>query len=84
MDLLTKVLKSRVIVFNILAVVVAVMTLLLHHEVVAQYPEVMAVLVSIAGGINIVLRFLTATSLFGEVEEIKVPKDEVKPVKSVK
>jgi hypothetical protein len=62
----------------------AVLTLLLNHEVVAQYPEVLAVLVSFSSGVNIVLRFLTATSLFGEVEEIKVPKDEVKPVKSVK
>jgi zinc transporter ZupT len=84
MDLLTKVLKSRVIVFNVLVVLTAVLTLLLNHEVVAQYPEVLAVLVSFSSGVNIVLRFLTATSLFGEVEEIKVPKDEVKPVKSVK
>jgi zinc transporter ZupT len=78
MDLLTKVLKSRVIVFNVLVVLTAVLSLLLNHEVVAQYPEVMAVLVSFASGVNIVLRFLTATSLFEKVDEVKVPKEQVK------
>lgn len=80
MDLITKLLKSKTIVFNVLMLTAGLMTYLLNSEIIAQYPDITAGLVSAAAAINVVLRFVTATSLFGKVDEIKVPT----PVKSVK
>jgi hypothetical protein len=83
MEFVTKLLKSKTIVFNVAVLVAGLMTFLLNNDVIKQYPDVAAGLVSAAAVINVVLRFMTATSLFGKVDEIEVPKAD-KPVKSVK
>ena len=82
-DLITKLLRSKTVVFNVLMLTAGLMTYLLNSDIIAQYPDVTAGLVSAAAAINVVLRFVTATSLFGKIDEIKVPKQDT-PVKSVK
>ena len=73
MDFLTKLMKSKTIVFNVAIVITVVLTALLNNEVIQGNPEIMVYLTAAAGGINVVLRFLTATSLFGKIDEVKVP-----------
>lgn len=78
MDFLNKVMKSKTIIFNVVVIVAVVLTALLQNDIIQQNPEIMAYLVAIAGGVNVVLRFLTATSLFGKIDEIKVPETKKK------
>jgi hypothetical protein len=73
MDFMNKLLKSKTIIFNVVVIIAVVLTALLQNDVIQQNPEVMAYLVAIAGGVNVVLRFLTATSLFGKIDEVKIP-----------
>lgn len=58
-DLLKKLMKSKTIIVNGLTVVVGVLGYLQGHEVIAQYPGVVASIVAAIGILNVALRFVT-------------------------
>lgn len=62
-QVVTKVLKSKTLIVNWAALIVGTLTLWQNSELIEQYPEVTAVIGSVLAGTNIVLRFLTNTSL---------------------
>lgn len=45
---------------NALTVLVGVVGYVAGHEVIKEYPETIAILVAVQGGINVILRFLTS------------------------
>lgn len=51
--------QSKMIWVNALTVLVGVVGYVAGHNVIREYPELVAVLVAIQGGINVVLRFVT-------------------------
>lgn len=61
MSFIAKLLKSKTVIVNSLTVVVGVLGYLAGHEVIAQYPEVVAGLISAVGVVNLALRFLGAS-----------------------
>lgn len=56
--LLSKLWNNKTTVLNVLAVAAGCLGFLAGHEVIAQNPEIAAVLVSVLGGVNVVIRFL--------------------------
>lgn len=81
MEFMTRLMKSRTIVFNVAMLIAGLMTYLLNSDIIKQYPDVVAGLVTAAGAINVVLRFLTVSSLFGKIDEIKLDSTSVKTKK---
>ena len=75
MEFIKALLKSKTIVFNVLVVAAAVLATLQGHEVVAQYPEVMAWVAAAVGAVNVALRFMTSVSVFDK------PVSKVEPKK---
>lgn len=59
-EFIGKMLKSKTIIVNVLTVIVGTLGFLGGHEVIAQNPEVVAVLAAVAGGVNVVLRLITS------------------------
>lgn len=60
--------KSKTIILNVLTVVAGVVGYLAGHDIIAQNPEAVAGLVSALGVLNVILRFLTNTSVSAKVE----------------
>lgn len=58
-DLLKKLMKSKTIIVNGLTVVIGVLGYLQGHEIIAQYPGVVASIVAAMGILNVGLRFVT-------------------------
>ena len=52
-------LKSRTLWANMLVLAAGVVGYVAGHEVIADYPQVVAILGAVVGGLNIVLRFVT-------------------------
>jgi|GEM_PF-6387989 len=52
-------LKSKTLWVNLLVLAAGVAGYLSGNDIVAQYPQVVAILGAVVGGLNIVLRFLT-------------------------
>lgn len=52
--------KSKMVWVNALTVLVGVVGYVAGHEVIKEYPETIAILVAVQGGINVILRFLTS------------------------
>jgi hypothetical protein len=59
MSFIGKLLKSKTIIVNTLAVVAGTMTYLSGNEVIAQNPEIVAGLVTALGVVNVILRLVT-------------------------
>lgn len=59
-DLLKTILKSKTLIVNILMVLAGVLGYLVGHDVIAQYPEIVAGLTAVAGVVNVILRFVTS------------------------
>lgn len=51
--------KSRTMWTNLLVLAAGVAGYLGGHDIIAEYPQVVAILGAIVGGINIALRFVT-------------------------
>ena len=52
-------LKSKTVIVNSLMVVAGTLGYLAGNEVIAQHPEAVAALVTIAGVVNVILRLVT-------------------------
>lgn len=53
------VLTSRTVWLNLLILAAGVVGFVAGHEVIAEYPQVVAILAAVQGGLNIVLRLVT-------------------------
>lgn len=53
------VLKSKTVWLNLLILAAGVVGFVSGHEVIAEYPQVVAILAAVQGGLNIVLRLVT-------------------------
>lgn len=53
------VLASRTVWLNLLILAAGVVGFVAGHEVIAEYPQVVAILAAVQGGLNIVLRLVT-------------------------
>lgn len=60
LEFLSKMAKSKTIIVNSLTVVVGTLGYWSGHEVIAQYPEAVAIMVSALGALNVVLRLVTS------------------------
>lgn len=56
---LTQASKSKTVIVNVMLVAVSALAAVQGHEVMAEYPEVVAVVGAIIGAVNVALRFLT-------------------------
>jgi hypothetical protein len=56
---LTQASKSKTIMVNVMLVAVSALAAVHGHEVMVQYPEVVAAVGAVMGGLNVALRFLT-------------------------
>ncbi len=59
-EFLGKMAKSKTIIVNALTVVVGTLGYWAGHDVIAQYPEAIAVMVSVIGVLNVALRLVTS------------------------
>lgn len=53
------VLTSRTVWLNLLILAAGVVGFVAGHEVIAEYPQVVAILAAVQGGLNIILRLVT-------------------------
>lgn len=53
------VLKSKTVWLNILILAAGIVGFVAGHEVIADYPQVVAILAAVQGGLNIILRLFT-------------------------
>lgn len=53
------VLASRTVWLNLLILAAGVVGFVAGHEVIAEYPQVVAILAAVQGGLNIILRLVT-------------------------
>ena len=53
------VLTSRTVWLNLLILAAGVVGFVAGHEVIAEYPQVVAILAAVEGGLNIILRLVT-------------------------
>ena len=51
--------KSKTVIVNALVLLVGVVGYVAGHDVISQYPDVIAGLVALQGAINVVLRFIS-------------------------
>lgn len=63
MSFLSKLLKSKTVIVNVLTVAVGVLGYLAGHDVIAQNPEFVAALVSAVGVVNVLLRIVTVVPI---------------------
>lgn len=56
-------LKSKTLWVNLLVLAAGVAGYVAGHEVMVDYPQVIAILGAVVGGINIALRFITTTPI---------------------
>ena len=55
--------KSKTVWVNMLTLVVGVVGYVAGHEVITEYPAIVAALVAVLGGLNVALRFVTWQSV---------------------
>lgn len=60
MSFLSKMLKSKTIIVNVLTVVVGTMGYWAGNEVIAQNPGAVAILIAATGAVNVLLRLVTS------------------------
>lgn len=53
------ILKSKTVWVNMLLLAAGVVGFVAGHDVIAEYPQVVAILAAVQGGLNIVLRLVT-------------------------
>jgi len=51
--------KSKSVWINMLTLAAGVIGYVAGHEVIAEYPTIVAALVAVLGGVNVALRFVT-------------------------
>lgn len=56
-------LKSKTVWVNLVAITVGVLGYLAGHELIADNASLVAMLVAVQGGVNVLLRFLTWTKI---------------------
>lgn len=62
-DIVTKVFKSKTLIVNWLTLVASTLVLWTNSDLVAQYPDIAAGMVSVLAGVNLVLRWGTSLPL---------------------
>ena len=58
-QIVTKIFKSKTLILGWTTVIVGALGYVAGHDFIKHYPDLVAVLVSVIGGLNIVLRALT-------------------------
>lgn len=61
--IITKVFKSKALILGWLTFIVGLLSYLVSDQWIANYPEVVAILVSVLGALQVVVRWLTVLPL---------------------